>query len=107
VLPILHACDSGDAQLVYENMRVGSGSNTDFEVVKAAFERRYDCMGVTCAHVGGLLQADGETYFEGAEPCGNGQTVATQAEATGASGAAAYGVSVAIGLAAGFFALLA
>lgn len=105
MLPILHECDAGDAQLVYENMRVGSGSNTDFEVVKAAFERRYDCMGITCAHVGGLLQADGETYFEGAEPCGNGQTVATQA--AGVSGAAAYGVSLAIGLAAGVLALLA
>jgi hypothetical protein len=85
-------------------MRVGNGDNVNFGDVKAAFERNYDCMGITCAHVGGLLQADGDTYFDDAKPCGNGEVAG---EALAASDAISYGVSVAIGLAAGSVALLA
>ena len=71
VLPILHACNAADATTVYNNMKTGSGAAKDFAAVKKAFEENYECMGITCAEVGGLVQADLETYFPGAEPCGN------------------------------------
>jgi hypothetical protein len=97
VLPFLHACDPEAASLVYTNMKTGSGAAKDFAAVKEAFESNYDCMGITCAQVGGLLQADGVTYFPGAEPCGNAGAT-TGSSATGsASGAVEIGVGFAFG----------
>jgi hypothetical protein len=94
VLPLLHACSPEAASLVYNNMKTGSAEAKDFAAVKAAFESNYDCMGITCAQVGGLLQPDGETYFPGAEPCGNAG--ATTGAGTG-SGTREIGVGFAFG----------
>lgn len=65
VLPFVHDCSPVDAQIIYSSMRVGS--LPDFDEVKAAFERTYTCMGLTCAEIGGVV-GSGE-YLEGAEPC--------------------------------------
>ncbi|GAX12063.1 hypothetical protein FisN_8Lh165 [Fistulifera solaris] len=67
VLPKVHKCNAADAQLIYDNMKVGNTEPVDWPAVKSAFERNYRCMGITCADVGG--QSDGELYFEGAGPC--------------------------------------
>lgn len=67
VLPRVHACSPEDAAIIYSNMGVGAIS-ASFEEVKAAFERNYECMGITCAEVGGLWNGI-EGYYEGAEPC--------------------------------------
>lgn len=97
VLPILHACSPEAASVVYNNMKTGSGAAKDFAAVKKAFEDNYDCMGITCAQVGGYLKADGETYFEGAEPCGNaGATTESSANGSGSS-TLEIGVGVAFG----------
>jgi len=40
---------------------------TDFTTVKQAFERNYECLGVTCDTIGGLVFGDG--YYADAEPC--------------------------------------
>ena len=66
VLPFVHACSPVDAQIIHSNMRVGV-SSPNFEEVKAAFERSYSCMGLSCEEIGGLL-GDSD-YMEGAEPC--------------------------------------
>lgn len=68
VLPIVHACNAGDAQFIYDNMRAGFG-NPDFKGVKAAFERNYECMGITCSNVGGYYDDGNLKYFDQAEPC--------------------------------------
>ncbi|CAB9527994.1 expressed unknown protein [Seminavis robusta] len=96
VLPVLHSCNAGDASTVYNNMKVGSGANVDFAAVKKAFEDNYACMGINCADVGGMLQADGENFFAGAEPCTGGAPSNTASK----SGAYETGVAVAAGISA-------
>ena len=101
VLPILHACSASDAQTVYDNMKTGS-SASDFAAVKAAFENNYGCMGIACEDVGGLLTADAETYFEGAEPCSGGSGSQSSLQSSGFE----TGVGLAVGIGAGVFAAL-
>lgn len=105
VLPILHACSASDATTVYNNMRTGSGADVDFAAVKQAFEKNYGCMKVTCEDIGGLLQADGETFFDGAGPCGSSNSGSSgssgSSDDTAAydlSGAFEYGVALAAGI---------
>lgn len=68
VLPRIHACNRDDAELLYGNMRVGA-VYTDFKTMKLVLEANYECLGITCADVGGLLDVDTGEYFEGASPC--------------------------------------
>jgi hypothetical protein len=70
VLPVVHACDEDDAAIIYDNMRVGSGT-PDFKAVKEAFERNYACMNIRCGDVGGVYDSANSQYYEGAEPCGS------------------------------------
>jgi hypothetical protein len=72
LLPWLHDCNSVDADIVYDIMRLGSANkqNDGFKHVKKAMERNYKCMGITCGDVGGLWTPDG--YAPYANPCGNG-----------------------------------
>jgi len=48
----VHKCSAADAKTIYDNTKIG-GASTDFTAVKAAFERNYECLGVTCANIGG------------------------------------------------------
>merc|ERR1719248_410599 len=50
------------------NMKVGA-SSTNFAAVKTVFERNYNCMGITCAEVGGLWNSAASKYYDGASPC--------------------------------------
>jgi len=68
VLPKLHACNEDHAQIVYDNMMVGATS-TSFVDVKTAFESNYECLGITCADVGGLHNDATMTFYDDAEPC--------------------------------------
>jgi hypothetical protein len=72
VLPMVHSCNEDDAQTIYDNMKTGQGNTADFDAVKKAFERNYDCLGITCKDVGGYWNSADEVYFEGAGPCGSG-----------------------------------
>merc|ERR1740130_165918 len=81
VLPLVHACDAAAAKVVSDNMKFGaavydktsgaftSGTKPDTGAVKAALEKTYSCLGITCAHVGGLLGGDGVTAEAGMETC--------------------------------------
>ena len=66
LLPYLHQCSPNDAQKIYENMAVGSGT-VNFGQVKRLLQKHYGCLGVTCEQVGGLWTVDG--YIPGAAPC--------------------------------------
>jgi hypothetical protein len=70
VLPLVHSCSDADTTVIYNNMRADRGEPPDFASVKAAFERNYNCMKITCDHVGGLVNAGSNGYLEGAQPCG-------------------------------------
>lgn len=71
VVPLVHHCSRGDAHIIYSNMRQGFGT-PDFRRVKAAFERNYKCMGITCEAVGGLYDFDSLGYLKHAGPCTDG-----------------------------------
>ncbi|EOD06125.1 hypothetical protein EMIHUDRAFT_219446 [Emiliania huxleyi CCMP1516] len=57
VLPLVHECNVAAAKTISDEMKFGlydQGVFPDFAAVKAAFESTYDCLGITCADVGGL-----------------------------------------------------
>ena len=59
-----------DAERPASPAGVGNGGSVSFEVVKTAFERNYNCLGITCEDVGGLIDSVTDGYLFGAEPCG-------------------------------------
>merc|ERR1719460_658169 len=80
VLPLVHACDAAAAKTVSDHMKFGaavygkdnnfaSGTKPDTAAVKLALESTYFCLGITCAHVGGLLSSDGVTPEAGMASC--------------------------------------
>eukprot|EP00547_Thalassionema_nitzschioides_P006806 CAMPEP_0194220500 /NCGR_PEP_ID=MMETSP0156-20130528/28550_1 /TAXON_ID=33649 /ORGANISM="Thalassionema nitzschioides, Strain L26-B" /LENGTH=577 /DNA_ID=CAMNT_0038950565 /DNA_START=30 /DNA_END=1763 /DNA_ORIENTATION=+ len=76
VLPVLHACSESDAQVVHDivSQHEPDGSSRlltlkDFQSVKKALERNYECLGITCVDVGGLWDQSRATYMDGATPC--------------------------------------
>jgi hypothetical protein len=72
ILPRIHACDASAAKVISENMNMEISESdrmkAGFEAVKAAFEKTYKCLGMTCAHIGGL-KLTGTEYYEGFSPC--------------------------------------
>ena len=82
LLPLVHHCDAAAAKVVSDNMKfdgqtfaVGggiTGTTPDTAAVKAALESTYSCLGITCAHVGGLLKNDNDLaggYYTGMGVC--------------------------------------
>ena len=100
VLPMVHACNEGDAQTIYDNMKVGS-TTTDFGAVKSAFENNYGCLGMTCADVGGVYDTGSGAYMQGAEPCGGAGTASSN------SSGSSVNVGLAVGLSLGAVAAIA
>jgi hypothetical protein len=70
VVPVLHHCRPADATTVFDNTQTGQNGSCEFDKVKAALERNYACLRITCEDVGGLYDAKRKKYFPGAEPCG-------------------------------------
>lgn len=73
VLPVLAHCSHGDAAIVYksvtEDPRVGNLEQ--FELVKSLLELHYDCMGISCQDVGGLVDPTTGDYISAqTAPCG-------------------------------------
>ena len=69
LLPLVHYCNPTAAKTVADHMKFSdqafatSGNTGTFPVtaaVKAALESTYNCLGVTCAQVGGLLVTDND-----------------------------------------------
>merc|ERR1712078_734430 len=73
ILPRVHACDASAAKVIADNMNMeiaeSARMSAGFGPVKKAFESVYECLGITCASVGGLIP-EGAEYYPGAEPCG-------------------------------------
>lgn len=70
IVPIIHDCNEEDAALIWKQTAIGSSIQPDFLAVKAAFERNYDCLRITCTNVGGLYDTASLNYFPDAGPCG-------------------------------------
>jgi len=72
LLPDLHSCNPTDAKTIYDELSAvtSSGKKPDYNVVRAALEHHYDCLGVTCDDVGGYLSPDTGGYYKDTHPCG-------------------------------------
>lgn len=71
--PHLYVCQRSTAHMVWKDLQPGNAPGVSFELLKLNLERVYDCLGITCEDVGGLVHGDpssGLEYFPGAEPCG-------------------------------------
>jgi hypothetical protein len=93
VLPFINHCDSRVAKIIHQNMEVGAA--TKFKDVKAALERSYACLNVTCEYVGGVWDHTSESYVDGASPCGIDSSI----NKAGASVGGVLGITVGILLA--------
>ena len=72
VLPLVHECNVAAAKTISDEMKFGlydQGEYPDFAAVKAAFESTYDCLGITCADVGGLSPGGVAAACDGAPSC--------------------------------------
>ena len=78
ILPLLESCSTGNAFIIYDDLAPGNAVTGSFEVVKAALERSYDCLGLTCKDIGGLLNLRRDGYELGAEPCGTSTSSSSQ-----------------------------
>jgi hypothetical protein len=72
VVPMVGNCKTSDGEIIYENMKTNRGYKTDFAVIKATFERNYDCLSIKCADIGGYWfnGITGGFYMDGFYPCG-------------------------------------
>ena len=69
ILPLVSKCNEGNAAVIYNDLRPGNSLKGSYEVVKASLERSYECLGINCEHVGGLVDFRGDGYLLGAEAC--------------------------------------
>jgi hypothetical protein len=71
VLPRVHYCSPNDAATIYSYTKAGTApSSVDFTAVKTAFENTYDCLKITCADVGGIVDTVNGGFLDDAAPCG-------------------------------------
>ena len=62
-------CSAGNSNIVAADMLPGKATTGSYEVVKAAFERCYEKLGISCQDVGGLVDFSKKQYKKGAEAC--------------------------------------
>jgi hypothetical protein len=83
ILPRINACDASAAKVISDNMNMeiaeGDRMKAGFEAVKTAFESTYECLGINCAQIGGLILT-GTEYYEGFSPCGKVSAPAPEPE---------------------------
>lgn len=72
--PLISRCSAGPADVLYDNM-FDQKSVGSFEVVKSIVEKQYDCLGITCKDVGGIITVRGDGYRLRAEACDGVQPV--------------------------------
>jgi len=73
ILPRIAACDAAKAKIISDNMKIDATNpmSAGFAAVKKAFEDTYECLGITCEDIGGLLVSAVEpgVYKDKAAPC--------------------------------------
>ena len=84
VVPMVANCSAADAQIIWDNLKLGAGATTNKLAVKAAFERNYACMGIKCADVGALSEAKAGDLFGTACSDPEAQALTVQVMNTGA-----------------------
>ena len=102
ILPMLNKCNPKDAETVYKHMKVGK-LRADYPAVRKAFENNYDCLGVTCEDVGGVLNDESKYFLDKAGPCGSGQAFKRYGSSPSSAGDKKFSVGASIGIAIGAF----
>lgn len=72
ILPLVHHCSRLDAEVLYQNMRVGNGvGRTMYDQIMTLLEKNLECLGLTCQDIGGVADIVHEesVYMPGGEPC--------------------------------------
>ena len=72
ILPWIDNCDADVAATVRANadITVATSPMSDgYVAAKASLESVYECMGITCAQVGGILEEGTTNFVTGFEPC--------------------------------------
>jgi len=71
VLPMVEHCSKTAAATIKKNMAIDATTHMvdGFAKVRAAFETVYPCLGITCAHVGGLILTKPDKYYDDFKPC--------------------------------------
>jgi hypothetical protein len=103
IQPFIHDCGNGgpaDAETIHTNMKVDHDA-TDFESVKLALERNYQCLNISCANVGGYWDAESQKFMEGAGPCKDTNHDGSASSYTSSTEEDGINVGLAIGLAVG------
>ncbi len=93
LLPLVHTCNAGSATSLYRDMAPGGALEGSYAVVRGALENTYDCLGITCEDVGGLINLRGDGYLTRGEACGNAQPVANAGVFDVGSGSGSYDTS--------------
>lgn len=94
VLPRVAACNPQDAMTIWNNMKVEKGSyTTSYATVKTAFENNYECMGITCDHIGGLIDDADNKYYDEAVPCGTKKPHLAGSAGGDSSSSSSFGIS--------------
>lgn len=81
ILPRIGRCSSEDAAIIASNQGLYTSDKAmvdGFEKVREAYERNYDCLGVTCDDIGGLLTSDKSDYIDSFSPCTTPATQTTE-----------------------------
>lgn len=68
IVPLVASCNFKDAEIIGDAMETMT-KESDFAMVKSAFEKNYACLAVTCTDVGGYWDAEKKTYNADAAPC--------------------------------------
>lgn len=72
VLPRIHECNEDVASIIEANTNIESIDapvSDGYVEIKAQIEKVYECLGMTCDDVGGLLMEGATSYVSGMEPC--------------------------------------
>lgn len=70
VLPQIHKCNPLDAEIIFDHLKPKPTTDVDYQVVKHAFEKNYDCLNIQCLDVGGIYDYHNGTYRWDSPPCG-------------------------------------
>ena len=111
ILPIIHKCSATDAQVIYDNTKVGA--TVDYPSVEGAVLNSYECLGVTAEDIGTQPETDDSSSSDGGgEGGGGGSSGGNGTDAGGSGGAGSssargqmVSASIAALLVAGLFAL--
>ena len=105
ILPWIDNCDADVAATVRANADITVATSTmsdGYVAAKASLESVYDCMGITCDQVGGILEEGTTNFVTGFEPCESAADAARSAGTDGSdsgelSAGGIAGVTIAVG----------